>query len=125
MDLLLHEDAQSPSDGHPPPPPRQDSADAGIPTVEVDASVKVFSDTEKDLASLPLPTNDPENAPARFDLAEFLENGVRARKEHGLTKQQLGLTFRDLTVVGEGADASSISSLLTPFEGLLNPSSWY
>ncbi|RKO88050.1 ABC-2 type transporter-domain-containing protein [Blyttiomyces helicus] len=121
MSLLPLEDAKVQTDGYPPSPTREDSVDAGSPIVEIAAAEKAFSDTAITLSALPRAVNDAEKAPNSFDLAEYLEIGVRARKDHGLTKQQLGLTFRNLTVVGEGADASSIATVLTP----LNPISWY
>ncbi|RKO84278.1 P-loop containing nucleoside triphosphate hydrolase protein, partial [Blyttiomyces helicus] len=51
----------------------------------------------------------------RFDLQDFLEGGVRKEAEAGLKRQHIGVTFRDLTVIGEGADASSIATLATGY----------
>ncbi|OZJ03620.1 hypothetical protein BZG36_03735 [Bifiguratus adelaidae] len=62
-----------------------------------------------------------------FDLRDYLETGVRAADEHGLRRHQMGLVFKNVTIVGEGADASTILNLFSPFIGLakrLNPLRW-
>ena len=45
----------------------------------------------------------------------------------GLKRKKMGVVFKNLTVVGEGADASSIPNLFSPFEAALdhiNPLNW-
>jgi hypothetical protein len=45
----------------------------------------------------------------------------------GIKKKKMGVIFKNMTVVGEGADASSIPNLLSPFEAAweyVNPLSW-
>ncbi|KAJ3165711.1 hypothetical protein HDU88_003904 [Geranomyces variabilis] len=63
-----------------------------------------------------------------FDLKDFLENSVRAAKETGIGGKKMGVIFKGLTVVGVGADASSINNLLDTAANLvkaLNPLRWF
>ncbi|KAL1918569.1 uncharacterized protein VTP21DRAFT_2591 [Calcarisporiella thermophila] len=63
-----------------------------------------------------------------FDLRDYFESGVRASDEHGIRRQKMGVVFRNLTVVGRGADASNILTNLTPFVELVklfNPFNWF
>ncbi|KNC96342.1 uncharacterized protein SPPG_08243 [Spizellomyces punctatus DAOM BR117] len=64
----------------------------------------------------------------QFDLKDFLESSVRAASEQGIGRKRMGVVFKGLTVVGEGADASSISNVGDVIvDGLkaLNPLSWF
>ncbi|KAK9700769.1 ATP-binding cassette transporter snq2 [Basidiobolus ranarum] len=66
--------------------------------------------------------------PPDFDLSDFLTETTDAHNREGIKRKRMGVTFRDLTVVGEGADASHISDLLTPLEIIgrwLNPKNWF
>lgn len=61
-----------------------------------------------------------------FRLDEYLDSTFSSNQLGG-TKKRLGVVFKNLTVVGEGADATSIATLLTPLEGianLVNPKTW-
>ncbi|RKO92449.1 hypothetical protein BDK51DRAFT_50868 [Blyttiomyces helicus] len=102
------------------------------PAVEVASAIAEFEAAKADVASLSSTAadKDVEAAPVsdRFDLQDFLEGGVRKAAEAGVKRQHLGVTFRDLTVIGEGADASSIATLVTPFVFVakaLNPVNWF
>ncbi|RKO85630.1 P-loop containing nucleoside triphosphate hydrolase protein, partial [Blyttiomyces helicus] len=98
------------------------------PAVKIDTAIAEYHATKADVAKLSKANNDTEAAvDAQFDLQDFLEGGVRKEKQAGLKRQRLGVTWRDLTVVGEGADASSIATIVSPFEALgraLNPANW-
>ncbi|CAO3689827.1 unnamed protein product [Umbelopsis vinacea] len=62
-----------------------------------------------------------------FNFKDYLESGVRAADSNGQRHQKMGVVFKNLTIVGEGADASTILSLVSPFVGLakrLNPLRW-
>ena len=53
---------------------------------------------------------------------------VRESDSAGIKRKRMGVVFKNMTVVGEGADASSIPNLLSPFEsawGYINPRNWY
>jgi ATP-binding cassette subfamily G (WHITE) protein 2 (SNQ2) len=52
---------------------------------------------------------------------------VRDSDLAGIKRKKMGVVFKNLTVVGEGADASSIPNLLSPFETVweyVNPLNW-
>lgn len=62
-----------------------------------------------------------------FDLAEYLQTTFKT-DQFGGEKKKVGVIFKNLTVVGEGADANSIPNLWTPVEAfahLVNPFNWY
>lgn len=62
-----------------------------------------------------------------FNFKDYLESGVRAADSNGQRHQKMGVVFKNLTIVGEGADASTILTLVSPFVGLakrLNPLRW-
>ncbi|KAI8908139.1 ABC transporter G family protein [Powellomyces hirtus] len=64
----------------------------------------------------------------QFDLKDFLENSVRSAKETGIGGKRMGVVFKSLTVIGEGADASSIDNLVDTAVNVikaLNPLSWF
>ncbi len=53
---------------------------------------------------------------------------MKANERSGLKHKKMGVVFKNLTVVGEGADATSIPTLWSPFESILerlNPVNWY
>ncbi|EGC39183.1 hypothetical protein DICPUDRAFT_148081 [Dictyostelium purpureum] len=62
-----------------------------------------------------------------FKLRNYFENSQRMALENGGKPKKMGVIFKNLTVVGKGADASIISDLSTPFIelfSLLNPKKW-
>jgi len=70
----------------------------------------------------------PAAGPEEFDLKEFLTGVTERDEQHGIVRPKMGVFFKNLTVVGEGADATSIATLWTPFEELgriLNPLNWF
>ncbi|KAK9762438.1 hypothetical protein K7432_011818, partial [Basidiobolus ranarum] len=74
--------------------------------------------------------NDPEKGPQQeeeFNFQDYLESGIRVADQNGIRRHHMGVTFKNLTIVGEGSDASSILTLLSPFKAigkLLNPLGW-
>ncbi|KAJ3284582.1 hypothetical protein HK104_009867 [Borealophlyctis nickersoniae] len=69
-----------------------------------------------------------KEAKEEFDLKDFLAGLSNEDERHGITRPKMGVVFKNLTVVGEGADASSIATLWTPFEWLarsLDPRNWF
>ncbi|ORX95994.1 ABC transporter G family protein [Basidiobolus meristosporus CBS 931.73] len=72
-------------------------------------------------------TNAAEEQEMEFNLKDFLQTAADSYKKEGIKGKRMGVTFRNLTVVGEGADATHISDLTTPFEVIgrwLNPLKW-
>ncbi|OZJ04693.1 hypothetical protein BZG36_02557 [Bifiguratus adelaidae] len=65
-----------------------------------------------------LEKGDQPQEPQPFDLNDYLETGVRAADSNGHRRHHMGFVFKDLTIVSEGADASTIMTLLTPFVGI-------
>ncbi|EGC34351.1 hypothetical protein DICPUDRAFT_153464 [Dictyostelium purpureum] len=62
-----------------------------------------------------------------FKLREFFENSQRMAIENGGKPKKMGVTFKNLTVDGKGADLSVITDLSTPFIdffSLFNPKNW-
>lgn len=115
--------------------------------MDVEKNVEMFRDLERrishhadDQALKPTRTLsrksdklDEEKAGAQgdedlpFDFRDYLESGVRAADSNGHRHQKMGVVFKDLTIIGEGADASTILNLTSPFVGffkLLNPMRW-
>lgn len=48
--------------------------------------------------------------------------------KHNIKQKRMGVIFKNLTVIGEGADATQIPNLWTPIESFisyLNPLKWY
>lgn len=86
-------------------------------------SIEVTKNEERDV-EMGFIGEGTANSPKRdFDIQAFFEDSIRS--EEGESKmKKLGVTFRNLTVVGKGADASSIQDNLTPLK-LLWPPNWY
>eukprot|EP01114_Cavostelium_apophysatum_P016393 TRINITY_DN464_c0_g2_i1.p1 TRINITY_DN464_c0_g2~~TRINITY_DN464_c0_g2_i1.p1 ORF type:complete len:1450 (+),score=441.85 TRINITY_DN464_c0_g2_i1:26-4351(+) len=83
-------------------------------------SNRSFGDIEKG------DTQDP--ATEQFDLRAFFEDSVRQGQIHGQKLKRVGVTFENLTVVGQGADASRIPDNLSPLKmiaKLLWPPNWF
>ncbi|EGG16975.1 hypothetical protein DFA_07956 [Cavenderia fasciculata] len=59
-----------------------------------------------------------------FKLREFFEDSQRMALANGGKAKKMGVSVRNLTVVGKGADASIISDMLSPLKFLFNPFSW-
>ncbi|KAF2068331.1 hypothetical protein CYY_010344, partial [Polysphondylium violaceum] len=79
-------------------------------------------DTEKDIEA-----NGPTETEEDFKLRKYFENSQRMAMENGGKPKKMGVSIRNLTVKGKGADASIIADLTTPlywFASLFNPSSW-
>jgi hypothetical protein len=53
---------------------------------------------------------------------------VQDSAAQGIKRKKMGVVFKNLTVVGEGADATSIPNLFSPIESAwqyINPLNWY
>nr|AAL91496.1 ABC transporter AbcG10 [Dictyostelium discoideum] len=62
-----------------------------------------------------------------FKLRSYFENSQRIALGNGQKPKKMGISIRNLTVVGKGADISVISDLSTPFVTIFNlfrPSTW-
>ncbi|EGG25223.1 hypothetical protein DFA_03471 [Cavenderia fasciculata] len=75
--------------------------------------------------------DDLEGRPAEteedFKLRKYFEDSHRQALDNGSKPKKMGVSIRDLTVVGKGADVSVIADMLTPFKfifSLFNPYSW-
>ncbi|KAI9012932.1 ABC-2 type transporter-domain-containing protein [Gaertneriomyces semiglobifer] len=63
-----------------------------------------------------------------FDLQNYLRGLSTEDASHGIHRPKMGVIFKNLTVVGEGADASSIAtnwSFFTDLARKANPFSWF
>eukprot|EP00026_Physarum_polycephalum_P000517 Phypoly_transcript_00518.p1 GENE.Phypoly_transcript_00518~~Phypoly_transcript_00518.p1 ORF type:complete len:1364 (+),score=213.76 Phypoly_transcript_00518:489-4580(+) len=57
-----------------------------------------------------------------------LGSSVAQSQQAGIKKKRMGVIWKNMTVVGEGADATHIPNMWTPFEKLghfLNPRNWF
>ncbi|EGC31159.1 hypothetical protein DICPUDRAFT_40327 [Dictyostelium purpureum] len=55
-----------------------------------------------------------------FKLRQYFENSQRQQIQIGGKPKKMGVSIKNLTVVGRGADSSIIADNLTPFKGILN-----
>ncbi|KAF2068501.1 hypothetical protein CYY_010171, partial [Polysphondylium violaceum] len=78
--------------------------------------------SERDLeANVPMETEED------FKLRKYFENSQRMAMENGGKPKKMGVSIRNLTVKGKGADVSVIPDMSAPFywfASLFNPSSW-
>ncbi|KAG2177326.1 hypothetical protein INT43_007983 [Umbelopsis isabellina] len=65
-----------------------------------------------------------EGSPDVFDLTDFLQGISQDRDSAGLKNKRLGLIWKNLTVKGKGADASTIKTIISPFESLFEFWKW-
>ncbi|EGG25222.1 hypothetical protein DFA_03470 [Cavenderia fasciculata] len=93
---------------------------------------KMAAHLEMESERLRLEDGDVEGRPAEteedFKLRNYFEDSQRQLASNGAKAKKMGVSIRDLTVVGRGADASIIPDMLTPlkwFFNLFNPYSWY
>ncbi|GAM17381.1 hypothetical protein SAMD00019534_005560 [Acytostelium subglobosum LB1] len=72
--------------------------------------------------------DDLEGRPAEseedFKLRKYFEDSHRMAMDNGGKPKKMGITIRDLTVVGKGADASVIMDMLSPLKFIFNPFNW-
>ncbi|EGC38277.1 hypothetical protein DICPUDRAFT_149091 [Dictyostelium purpureum] len=62
-----------------------------------------------------------------FKLRKYFENSQRMAMENGGKPKKMGVVFKNLTVVGKGADTSVIADMSTPFWAIVDffkPSTW-
>jgi ABC-type multidrug transport system ATPase subunit/ABC-type multidrug transport system permease subunit len=98
------------------------------PQVDVEKGIETFQQTEKDLRDILNAAEAEAQFAQGFDLGAFLESSVDAQEKHGIKQKKMGVVFKNLTVVGEGADATQIPNLWTPIEAALqtiNPLNWF
>jgi len=95
--------------------------------VDVDRGVEHFQtlqrDLQKDVADASK-ADDVEKGTAQFDLQSYFEDSVRMDEKRGRKLKKMGVIVKDLTVVGQGYDASSITDNLTPIRYLW-PGNWF
>ncbi|KAK9760734.1 hypothetical protein K7432_014928 [Basidiobolus ranarum] len=110
-------------------------------SIEVERSTEMFRDLERRISrastkhslkeTQSMYPNDPEKGPQQeeeFSFQDYLESGVRAADQNGIRRHHMGVTFKNLTIVGEGSDASSILTLFSPLKAIgnmLNPLWWF
>ncbi|PRP87719.1 hypothetical protein PROFUN_02419 [Planoprotostelium fungivorum] len=101
--------------------------------IDVEDSVKRYVQTQEELDRQSIDgsrVKDPEKQAEpteRFNLRDYFENSVRTAKEAGGGAKRVGVSVRNLTVVGQGASASVLADLSTPFRflgNLINPLYW-
>jgi len=100
--------------------------------VDVQRGVDEFRNLEKEFKS---PSNQKPDAdvekgekPEEFDLQEYFEDSVRMDEKRGNKQKKMGVVVKNLTVVGQGYDASSITDNLTPLVTagkFLWPPNWF
>eukprot|EP01117_Protostelium_nocturnum_P003933 TRINITY_DN151_c0_g1_i2.p1 TRINITY_DN151_c0_g1~~TRINITY_DN151_c0_g1_i2.p1 ORF type:complete len:1405 (-),score=390.15 TRINITY_DN151_c0_g1_i2:123-4337(-) len=98
-------------------------------TIDVDSSIKQFQHTNKELNNdLKKEEEIDIEKNENFDLRAYFENSVRNSLHNGSNLKKMGVSINNLTVVGEGAQASTIQDLTSPivwFASLLNPVRWF
>eukprot|EP01117_Protostelium_nocturnum_P006317 TRINITY_DN227_c0_g2_i2.p1 TRINITY_DN227_c0_g2~~TRINITY_DN227_c0_g2_i2.p1 ORF type:complete len:1432 (-),score=505.14 TRINITY_DN227_c0_g2_i2:66-4361(-) len=104
--------------------------------IDVQESIQKYKDANDEIAkeSNDLDAKDPnkdvekgKNEGEEFDLKEYFENSVRNSAKSGGKTKRMGVSVKELTVVGQGADVSILQDLTTPFRwvaGLFNPLRW-
>ncbi|KYQ91227.1 ABC transporter G family protein [Tieghemostelium lacteum] len=55
-----------------------------------------------------------------FKLRKYFENSLRMQMDNGHKVKRMGVSLKNLTVVGQGAESSVIADVLTPFKALAN-----
>eukprot|EP01119_Soliformovum_irregulare_P011474 TRINITY_DN2879_c0_g1_i1.p1 TRINITY_DN2879_c0_g1~~TRINITY_DN2879_c0_g1_i1.p1 ORF type:complete len:1443 (-),score=460.96 TRINITY_DN2879_c0_g1_i1:56-4384(-) len=99
--------------------------------VDVERGVQHFRNLQKDLQSSVADASkskDLEKGAPEFDLQTYFEESIRMDEKRGSKAKQMGVVVKDLTVVGQGYDASSISDNTTPLvtlAKLLWPPNWF
>lgn len=91
--------------------------------INVEDSVKEFHDLEESI-HYEQTKDDIERGGADWDIQEFFEDSVRKGEETGHKLKRMGVVVKNLTVVGMGADAASISDNLDILKALWPPT-WY
>eukprot|EP01117_Protostelium_nocturnum_P006316 TRINITY_DN227_c0_g1_i1.p1 TRINITY_DN227_c0_g1~~TRINITY_DN227_c0_g1_i1.p1 ORF type:complete len:1474 (-),score=463.74 TRINITY_DN227_c0_g1_i1:47-4363(-) len=102
--------------------------------IDVQSSINQYNQVQSDLAKdsekarAEDPNFDAEKGQAEeFDLKEYFENSARSATENGSKLKRMGVSVKNLTVVGQGAEVSILNDLTSPFiylAGLLNPLRW-
>lgn len=98
-------------------------------SLNVEEGVKEFRELQRTISSFSEiklserkhKSTDPNST--HFDLQAFFENSVRSEEGKSQLKK-LGVIFKNLTIVGQGADATSITDNLTIWR-FLWPGTWY
>eukprot|EP00026_Physarum_polycephalum_P000540 Phypoly_transcript_00541.p1 GENE.Phypoly_transcript_00541~~Phypoly_transcript_00541.p1 ORF type:complete len:1444 (+),score=259.70 Phypoly_transcript_00541:181-4512(+) len=97
--------------------------------VDVNKGIEEFQQAQKELGGMVNAEHgQAAQALVTFDLADYLNNAVRDFDLAGIKRKKMGVVFKNLNVVGEGADASSIPNLLSPFVTVweyANPLNWF
>jgi len=95
--------------------------------VDVERGVREFQNMQKEInghVTDASKAQDIEKGPEDFDLQGYFEESVRMDEKRGRKPKKMGVIVKDLTVVGQGYDASSISDNLTPIRKLW-PGGWF
>lgn len=120
----------------------QPDEDQQVQEVEVDAAVEEFRNVERELrrtlsrGRIQAGASDEELKDVEanqqgdhFDLKDFLQGAITNTSQHGIGfRKKMGVVFKGLTVVGEGADASHISNVADAFFTVVkafNPIRWF
>eukprot|EP01132_Coremiostelium_polycephalum_P003857 gene3857-4808_t len=110
------------------------------PELNIDGGRNAFTSLERELElesqqfRLQDPNRDVENGDQPnweteedFKLRKYFEGSQRQAMENGGKPKKMGVSVRNLTVVGQGADVSIISDMMSPilwFASWFNPSAW-
>ncbi|KAN0008641.1 hypothetical protein ACTFIU_009368 [Dictyostelium citrinum] len=118
-------------------PPNYDNpvGDGSVPnSPDIEKSENQFKNVERELendskqylAGQDAENNHDEND-EDFKLRRYFENSQRMALGNGQKPKRMGISIRNLTVVGRGADQSVIADMSTPFISFFNlfkPSTW-
>ncbi|KAK9693946.1 ATP-binding cassette transporter snq2 [Basidiobolus ranarum] len=114
-----------------------DDINPSYESINVERNTEMLRDLERRLSRLSakqsLKSNpvDLEKGPLpeeEFNFQDYLESGVRTSDQNGIRRHHMGITFKNLTIVGEGSDATSILTLMSPLKAvgrMLNPFGWF
>lgn len=116
-----------------PPSSSSSDGDDANPHISRRESIRLFRQQADDLEneSKAFLTTDLDKAhagEAPFNLREYFKNSYITAASHGGKPKRMGVTVKDLTVVGKAPEDSVIANNLTPifaFFNLFNPNFWF
>jgi len=119
------EESRSDEDEEPSEEGDKEIDDSQIGEVSVEKGVQEFKAFQQQVETIAATDRDLEaQGEEEFDFTAFFEDSVRQDQKRGRDVKKMGVVFKDITVVGKGFDASSISDNFTPLKSLWPPS-WF
>ncbi|KAK9767895.1 ATP-binding cassette transporter snq2 [Basidiobolus ranarum] len=111
----------------------------GEPAIDISAATGEYDDLRRELSRISTlhrvttaqsseATLEDGNGGDDFDLDDFLQAKLKENQDAAIKEKRIGITFKDLTVVGDKIDRVYKDDCATPFQKLgtlLNPASWF